>query len=235
MTYFKGWNIYDMLFLFAAIIVPTIFLFALNSDPLTVFVAIFFLMYIQHESKAKPMAFVFGLIMLALYTVLVINLSLYGEIIVNVGIILPVCIYGLVSWFKNKRKCNERGVVVIVNKIKHKEFVLVTLAVVVLGVGTYFMLDAFNTEFLILSTLSIMTAVFANYFLARRNQLGTLVSLPYDIVQLTLWITVTVTYDTSAAVLIASVSMGLINDIYGYFTWRKLRKSQLLILSHSNS
>jgi len=49
-------------------------------------------------------------------------------------------VWGFVQWIKNRRQDEKQGKVVIVNKVKSKECLLLLASQLVMGVGYYFLL-----------------------------------------------------------------------------------------------
>lgn len=92
-------------------------------------------------------------------------------------------------------------------------------------VGFYFILKAFGTANLILSTLSVTTSFIAVYLTFRRSPFYAAGYAANDIVLIILWILAA--RENSGYVSVA-VCFGafLVNDLYGLISWRKIEKRQ---------
>ena len=89
----------------------------------------------------------------------------------------------------------------------------------------YFILKALNTVNLLPSTLSVFTSFLAAYLSACRSEWFSLAFAANDIVLIVLWGLAAVD-DPSYFSLVACFSMFLLNDIYAFISWRRLRKKQ---------
>jgi len=89
-----------------------------------------------------------------------------------------------------------------------------------------FLLAVFDTNFLILSTISVASSVYGTILIIRRSHLGTFGFAVNDIAGILLWIMAFHAIDSSNAVMVVQPLMLLINDSYGVIEWRKLLKEQ---------
>ena len=75
------------------------------------------------------------------------------------------------------------------------------------------------------STISVTTSFIAVYLTFRRSPLYALGYAANDIVLIVLWTLATIEDMTYLSVVIC-FAMFLVNDIYGFVNWRKMRKKQ---------
>lgn len=106
------------------------------------------------------------------------------------------------------------------------EIAIVLLSQIVLFWIYYFILKAFNTDLLIISSISIVTSVLASYFEARRSELSLFCYIANDIVIITLWLIPIINGQTELISVLVGPILLLINDIYGSYNWKKLKKQQ---------
>ena len=102
--------------------------------------------------------------------------------------------------------------------------ILLTLAVTF---GFYFILAAFHTANLIISTISIATSFAASYLMLFRSPAYALAYAANDSVLITLWILATID-SLSYLPMVICFLMFFINDVYGFINWMKIRKKQAL-------
>ena len=110
---------------------------------------------------------------------------------------------------------------VTVNKLKGKEVVFMVGMTVVVTVIFYFILDIFNTANIIPSTLSVTTSFLAVYLTFRRSEYFALAYAANDIVLIVLWVMATLENLMYLSVVVCFIAF-LINDIYGYISWKKM-------------
>ena len=89
----------------------------------------------------------------------------------------------------------------------------------------FFILRAFNTANLIVSTISIFTSFLACYLTFRRSEYFALAYAANDIVLIVLWIMASI-YDTKYISVVVCFVAFFVNDIYGYINWRKMKLRQ---------
>ena len=99
-----------------------------------------------------------------------------------------------------------------------------------LGTGTvtvmfYFILEYFNTANIIPSTLSVTTSFLAVYLTFRRSPFFALAYAANDIILILLWILASV-YDARYISVVVCFVAFLVNDIYGFISWQKMKRRQ---------
>ena len=84
----------------------------------------------------------------------------------------------------------------------------------------------FNTDLLMISSLSVVTSVLASYFEARRSELSLFCYIANDFVIITLWLIPIIGGDVELIPVLVGPFLLLINDIYGSFNWSRMKKQQ---------
>ena len=159
-----------------------------------------------------------------LYAIISIIQGYYGEAIIYIGLMIPICVLSIISWLKNKNK--ENTDVVEVNKIKGKEYTYLAIATVLATVAFYFLLKVLNTNQLIISTISLVTSIVASYLMLRRCSYYALGFILNDVILIILWSLVVVESGIGYLPTVISFSVFLINDIYGLIHWKWEEKKQ---------
>ena len=136
---------------------------------------------------------------------------------------MPMSIFALISWLKNPYNGNKSEVKV--NVIHKKEVFFMSLAAVVISGIFYFILKYFNTANLIPSTISVTTSFVAVYLTFRRSPYFALAYASNDIVLIILWILASI-YDAKYISVVVCFVAFLVNDIYGFVNWCKMKKRQ---------
>ena len=89
----------------------------------------------------------------------------------------------------------------------------------------YFILEYFNTANIIPSTLSVTTSFLAVYLTFRRSPYFALAYASNDIVLIALWILASM-HDVRYISVVACFVAFLVNDIYGFISWRNMKIRQ---------
>ena len=99
---------------------------------------------------------------------------------------------------------------------------------IVMTVTFYFVLDSFNTANIVPSTISVTTSFIAVYLTFRQFQFFAIRYAVNDVVLIVLWVLVSIADARYISVVICFAAF-LINDIYGFLNWRKIKERQRLI------
>ena len=175
------------------------------------------------NAKGNPIGQVLIIIFGVLYGIVSYSCTYYGEMITYLGMTAPMAFIALIAWLKHPYNGNKAEVKV--NKLKGKEIIFMALLTAVVTVAFYFILWYFNTANLLTSTLSVITSFIAVYLTFRRSPYFAIAYAANDIVLIVLWILATLEDISYLSVTICFVVF-LVNDIYGFVNWLKMRKRQ---------
>jgi len=221
--FFKGWNWFELTFLTVGIVLPVVFGIVFNLGMLATIATVIFLMAVTFQAKGKVYGYVLGIIGMVLYGIVSFNSGLYGEVIIAVAISSPIMLYGIINWARNLKRGEAQ---VIIRKTPPLEFAVVITSQIILGGGYFFILRAFGTELLILSTISVSATIIGEILFARRTHIGTGAFFLNDVAGIVLWSFVLANGGTYAIAMIVMWGMTLVMDIYGLIEWRKMYKAQ---------
>lgn len=175
------------------------------------------------NAKGNPAGQALMIAFSLLYGIISYRFSYYGEMITYLGMTMPMAVFALVAWLKNPYKGNRSEV--RVNSIgKAEKFLMWALSLVVTTV-LYFVLKHFNTANIIPSTVSVTTSFLAVYLTFRRCPGFALAYAANDVVLVILW-TLASLSDTRYISVAVCFAAFLLNDIYGYISWRRMKQRQ---------
>lgn len=89
----------------------------------------------------------------------------------------------------------------------------------------YFILSALGTANIIPSTISVTTSFAAAYLTARRSPYYALFYAMNDIVLIVLW-ALAAAEDSGYISVVICFAVFLINDVYGFISWKRMEKNQ---------
>jgi len=219
----KDWTKLEKILLFGSIILVSLVGIIFKSDLLTTLCSIVGIITALLLAKGKNLGQIFGLLIVALYSIVSFKNGYYGEVIIYLCIMLPMYIIGIVSWIRHQNKDTNT---VEVNKIKIKEWIIVFFASIVSFIGIYFLLKAFNTNQLFISSLSVIDSLFAVYLGVRRSKYSFYFYVVNDIILILLWGIPVVTGNILLIPMVFNPLINLVNDLYGIYNWRKLEEKQ---------
>ncbi len=175
------------------------------------------------NAKGNPIGQALMIVFSILYGIISLTFSYYGEMITYLGMTAPMALFALISWLKNPFEGNRSQVTV--NKIKGREIAFMFILTSIVTVVFYFILQAFDTANIIPSTLSVTTSFLAVYLTFRRSEYFALAYAANDIVLIVLWVMATADDMMYLSVVVCFAAF-LINDLYGYISWRKMYLQQ---------
>lgn len=175
------------------------------------------------NAKGHPVGQVLMILFSLLYGILSYALSYYGEMITYWGMTLPMAILSLISWLRHPYQGNRTEVEV--RALSRRELVLMLGVAAGVTLLFYFVLIHFHTANLLPSTVSVTTSFLAVYLTFRRSPLYALAYAANDAVLILLWSLAAATQIRYLSVTVCFTAF-LINDLYGYINWERMRKRQ---------
>ena len=175
------------------------------------------------NAKGNPIGQALMIIFSLLYGVISYTFSYFGEMITYLGMTLPMAVFALISWVKNPYQ--ENALEVKVNSVSLREALFLAGGTALVTLFFYFVLAYFNTANLALSTLSVTTSFVAVYLTFRRSPYYALAYAANDVVLIVLWVMAALSEVRYLSVVVCFVAF-LVNDLYGFISWRKMGKRQ---------
>lgn len=221
--YFEDWNKFEKSFLICGLLTSIISAIIFNGTVIDTLYTSLYLITALLMSKGKVESYFVGFVSVFFYGIVSYNQGYYGELIITAFLTFPIMIIGIISWLRHQDKEDDT---VIISSLSKKEITIVLLSQLVLFWIYYFILKAFNTDLLVISTISVVTSVLASYFEARRSELSLFCYIANDLVIITLWSIPIINGQTEIISVLVGPILLLINDIYGSYNWNKLKKQQ---------
>lgn len=210
------------LWLFSVICVTASFLLSSGFNPLTLAASLVGVTSLILVAKGYVAGQVLMVIFSLLYAVISLEYRYYGEMITYLGMTAPIAVMTAVSWHRHPYK-GTREVAVSSLSCKNKIFLVVLTAAATLIF--YFILKAFDTPNLVLSTLSIATSFSAAYLTLFRSPVYAVAYAANDLVLVSLWILASLSAPSFVPVVIC-FAIFFVNDIYGFLSWQKMKVRQ---------
>ena len=176
------------------------------------------------NAKGNPIGQALMVVFSLMYGVISYTFSYFGEMITYLGMTGPMALLALISWLRNPYNGNHAEVEV--NRIGKWEYSGMHLATAVVTLGFYFILAHFNTANILPSTLSVATSFIAVYLTFRRSPYFALAYAANDVVLIVLWI-LAAKEDISYLSVIICFVMFLVNDLYGFVSWKRMERRQM--------
>lgn len=175
------------------------------------------------NAKGNPFGQALMVVFSVLYGIISFSFSYYGEMITYLGMTMPMAVLALVSWVRNPSKKGKSEVKI--NRISKRETLFMFVLTAAVTAVFFFVLKAFFTANLFFSTVSVTTSFLAVYLTFRRSRFFALAYAANDVVLIVLW-TFAAFSNISYVSVIICFSVFLVNDIYGFVNWSKMKKRQ---------
>jgi nicotinamide mononucleotide transporter PnuC len=175
------------------------------------------------NAKGNPVGQILMILFSILYGIISYSFSYYGEMVTYLGMTAPMAAVALVAWVRNPYKGNRAEVTVA--HMKGKDRTLMLIATAAVTVVFYGILKYFNTANLIPSTVSVTTSFAAAWLTYKRSPWFAVAYAANDVVLIVLWVLASLT-DPSYISVTVCFAMFFVNDLYGFFNWRRMRARQ---------
>lgn len=175
------------------------------------------------NAKGNPVGQLLMIFFSVLYGLISYTFSYFGEMATYLGMTAPMALFALISWMKNPyegKRCEVQ-----VNRIGKAEQIVMWILSGAVTIIFYFILKRFHTANIVPSTISVTTSFLAVYLTFRRSPYYAIGYAANDIVLILLW-SMAAMEDISYVSVIVCFMAFLVNDIYGFVSWRKMEKRQ---------
>lgn len=221
-TYFSKGEI-ALWFSSVCVIIISFLLFS-GSDYLSLVASLVGVTSLIFLAKGNPFGNVLMIVFSILYTVISYTFSYYGEMITYMGMTAPMSLFALISWLKNPFEKSKKSQVKV-SSLTKKGLVGGLLLTAVVTFIFFFILNALGTANLVPSTISVATSFFAAYLTFLRTPYFPLAYAANDVVLIVMWIMASATDKSYVSVIICFIVF-LVNDLYGYISWKRMEKRQ---------
>lgn len=219
--YFSRYEI--ILWTLSVLVITVSFLVSGSAKYLTLIASLIGATFLILNAKGNVWGQVLTVVFSVFYGFISYKTAYYGEMITYLGMSAPIAVASVVSWAKNPAQKGKNEVKV--NRLKVKEYIFLLFLSIAVTAVFYFILKAFNTSVLSLSTLSVFTSFVASYLTMRRSEYYAIGYAANDLVLIALWVIASLK-DTQYIAMVICFIVFFINDMYGFFNWSRMKKAQ---------
>lgn len=226
--FFGGWTKFEAgwLLLFLAI---QIIIFALEPDSwIATIAAITGILCVVFVGKGKISNYFFGLISVSLYAYISYTFQLYGEMMLNLLVYVPVQFIGFYFWRKNmtnKNTVNNAGASEVIAKALNAKQWLILTAITLIGTLAYIeLLKYLGSALAVLDGATVVISIVAQILMVLRYREQWALWIIVNIMTISLWAAMYLQNGETSTPLLVMYIMYLCNSIYGYYNWIQLEK-----------
>ncbi len=204
------------------LIIASFFLFG-NSGHLSLVASLIGVTSLIFCAKGNPTGQALMIAFSLLYGYISLAFRYYGEMITYVGMSLPMAVLSLIEWLRHPYGNSKSEV--RVNKPTRRDYTVMWILTALVTLAFYFILKFFNTANLIPSTVSVTTSFLAVFLTYKRSPLYALAYATNDVVLIVLWVLASFKDSSYVSVVVCFIAF-LINDLYGFYNWKRMEKRQ---------
>lgn len=212
------------LWISSLVVVSASYLLAPDKDWLTLLTSLIGVTALIFVAKGYVIGQALCVVFALAYGVISFYFRYYGEMITYLGMSAPSAIAAMITWIRNPYRESAEVKVEILTK---KKLAIAAALTVGVTVAFYFILGAMNTANLAVSTVSVTTSFAASALTVLRSPWYAVAYAANDVVLIVMWGMATA-QDVSYLPMIFCFVMFLLNDLYGFFNWRRMRKRQFV-------
>jgi nicotinamide mononucleotide transporter len=210
------------LWLFSVVSICVLFLFTSEKDYLTLIASLIGVTMLIFISKGYVFGQILAVIFAAFFGIVSFYFRYYGEMIIYFGMSAPIAVITAFKWLKNLYR---RSPEVTVKTLSAREIIIMIVLTAVVTTAFYFILKALKTANLVMSVISVATNFAAGLLMLKRSPFYAIGYAVNDIALIILWVLAALE-NISYLPMVACFAVFLINDIYGFYNWRKMKKRQ---------
>ena len=205
------------------VIVTASFFLGTERDILTLIASLIGVTALIFVAKGDVMGQILTVVFAVVYSIIYMRLQYYGEMITYLFMSAPIAFLSTISWLRHPYEEGKNEVKVA--RLPPRAWVLLSLASVAVTVAFYFILAYFNTANLLVSTFSVTTSFFAASLTFLRSPYYGLGYAANDIVLIILWGFASFGNPQYLPMVLCFAAF-LLNDVYGFFNWKRMRVRQ---------
>ena len=211
-----------LLWICSMLVVAASFVLSGGGDWLSAIASLIGVTALIFVAKGYVLGQVLTVVFAAFYGIISFFFRYYGEMITYLCMTAPMAVMAIVSWLRNPYKGTKE---VAVQDVSRRQALVMCLWAVVVTAAFYFILQALGNAQLLISTLSITTSFVASYLTWLRSPWYALAYAGNDVVLIVLWVLAALT-DISCLPMVFCFVMFLLNDLYGFCNWQRMRARQ---------
>ena len=211
-----------ILWLTSVVVVCFSFLFPEEKDYLTLIASLIGVTALIYVAKGYVIGQVLSVVFAVFYGIISFYFRYFGEVITYLCMTAPIAIMAVISWIRHPYRDTKE---VEINKMTKSQCAVMWVFAIAVTVLLYFVLKAFNTANLLFSTISVTTSFLASYMTFMRSPWYGIGYAANDIVLIVLWVLASIVNPSYIPMILCFV-MFLVNDLYGFYNWRRIKNRQ---------
>lgn len=192
-----------------------------QSDYLTLIASLVGVTALIFVAKGDVLGQVLTIAFGIIYGIISYRFRYYGEIITYLGMTAPIALLSVITWLKHPYAKQE----VKISEVTKKQGIILLAVTLVVTIALGYVLIQLGTSNIEFSIISIATSFLASSLMMLRSHYYALAYAANDIVLIVLW-TLASMSDVMYLPMVICFVVFLINDLYGFFNWKRMKHYQ---------
>ncbi len=220
---FRDLTIFErVLWLISAAVIIVSFAVSGGGDVLTLIASLIGVTALIFVAKGYVLGQVLTVVFAVFYGIISFFFSYYGEMITYLCMTAPIAIATTIEWIRNPYNGTKE---VAVAHITAKQIAIMSIAAAAATAILGYVLYLLGNANLLFSIISITTSFVASWLTLLRSPYYAIAYAANDIVLIVLWALATME-SLSYLPMVLCFLMFFLNDMYGFFNWRRMAKRQ---------
>ncbi|TCP91319.1 nicotinamide mononucleotide transporter [Cricetibacter osteomyelitidis] len=225
---FSGWTKFEATWLLLFLAIQAVIFFIQPDSWVSTIAAITGILCVVFVGKGKISNYFFGFISVSLYAYVSYTYKLYGEMMLNLLVYVPVQFIGFYMWRRHMTTDNTVNTAgteeVIAKSLNIQQWIIVILTAFF---GTYAYIELLHhlgSELPYLDGVTVVVSIVAQILMVLRYREQWALWIIVNILTISLWFAMYVKNGETSLPLLVMYMMYLCNSIYGYWNWLQLFK-----------
>ncbi len=199
------------------------FLLSEGGDPYSLIASLIGVTSLIFIAKGMVIGQVLMVVFSVFYGVISYFFTYYGEMITYLCMTAPIAVASMIAWIRHPYK--DTSEVKVSRRLTKGQLIFVVAGSAAATVAFYFILGALGNANLLFSTFSVTTSFAAASLTMFRSPYYAIGYALNDVVLIVLWV-MAAAQDSSYIPMVVCFALFFINDLYGFFSWKKMMKRQ---------
>lgn len=227
---FSGWTLFEIVWILFFLSIQLVIFYIQPDSIIATIAAITGILCVVFVSKGKISNYLFGFISVTCYAYISYTYKLYGEMMLNLLVYVPVQFIGFYVWSRHMqtKHTNQTSEYeeVIAKALTLKQWGIVILAS---AVGTFAytqLLHNMGSALPALDGVTVVVSIVAQILMVMRYREQWALWIVVNLLTISLWTAMWIKNGETSLPLLVMYIMYLWNSIYGYHNWAKMVRSQ---------
>ena len=210
------------LWLFSVLAITASFAASHGGDILTLIASLIGVTALIFLAKGYVLGQVLTIVFAVFYGVISYYFRYYGEMLTYLGMTAPSAAAAAIAWLRHPYQGTKE---VEVHRLSARQRLLICILCAATTFIFYHLLALLGNANLPLSTISVTTSFLASALTFFRSPYYALAYAANDVILIGLWVLASME-DVSYLPMVVCFAMFLLNDLYGFFSWQRMKKRQ---------